>query len=283
MVLPPQKLYFETIRRIKRIAKEIAKELNITGPFNMQFLAKNNEVKVIECNLRASRSFPFVSKVFKHDFIETATCIMLGVPFTKPEKTMFDLDYIGVKASQFSFSRLSKADPVLGVDMSSTGEVGCLGEDYHDAILKAMLSVGYRIPQKNILISSGPIKSKVDLLSTCKLLVENGYTLHATGGSSRFLDDNNVPNILVYWPDEDKQPNSLELLKQRKIDLVINIPKNLSKAELHRDYIIRRSSIDFNIPLLTNTRLARAFVEAFCAKKQDDISILSWDEFKLNS
>ena len=283
MVLPPQKLYFETIRRIKRIAKEIAKELNITGPFNMQFLAKNNEVKVIECNLRASRSFPFVSKVFKHDFIETATCIMLGVPFTKPEKTMFDLDYIGVKASQFSFSRLSKADPVLGVDMSSTGEVGCLGEDYHDAILKAMLSVGYRIPQKNILISSGPIKSKVDLLSTCKLLVENGYTLHATGGSSRFLDDNNVPNILVYWPDEDKQPNSLELLKQRKIDLVINIPKNLSKAELHRDYIIRRSSIDFNIPLLTNTRLARAFVEAFCAKKQDDISILSWAEFKLNS
>ncbi|HOS84651.1 MAG TPA: carbamoyl-phosphate synthase (glutamine-hydrolyzing) large subunit [Bacteroidales bacterium] len=283
MVLPPQKLYFKTIRRIKRIAKEIAKELNISGPFNMQFLAKNNDVKVIECNLRASRSFPFVSKVFKHDFIETATCIMLGVPFTKPEKTMFDLDYIGVKASQFSFSRLSKADPVLGVDMSSTGEVGCLGEDYHDAILKSMLSVGYRIPQKNILISSGPIKSKVDLLSTCKLLVENGYILHATGGSSRFLDENNIPNILVYWPDEDKQPNSLELLREKKIDLVINIPKNLSKAELHRDYIIRRSSIDFNIPLLTNARLARAFVEAFCNKKQDDISILSWDEFKLNS
>ena len=283
MVLPPQKLYFETIRRIKRIAKEIAKELNISGPFNMQFLAKNNEVKVIECNLRASRSFPFVSKVFKHDFIETATCIMLGVPFKMPEKTMFDLDYIGVKASQFSFSRLSKADPVLGVDMSSTGEVGCLGEDYHDAILKSMLSVGYRIPKQNILISSGPIKSKVALLSTCRLLIENGFTLFATGGSSKFLDDNNVPNTEVFWPDENREPNSLEMLRQRKIDLVINIPKNLSKGELQRDYTIRRSAIDFNIPLVTNTRLAKAFIEAFCSKKEDDISILSWDEFKLNS
>lgn len=281
MVLPPQKLYFETIRRIKRIAKQIAKELNISGPFNMQFLAKNNQIKVIECNLRASRSFPFVSKVFKHDFIETATCIMLGVPHKKPPKSMFDLDYIGVKASQFSFSRLSKADPVLGVDMSSTGEVGCLGDDYHDAILKSMLSVGYRIPKKNILISSGPIKSKVDLLSTCKLLIEHGFTIYATGGSSRFLDENNVENTLIYWPDEDKQPNSLEYLREKKIDLVINIPKDLSKAELARDYTIRRSAIDFNIPLLTNARLAKAFVESFCNKKIEDISILSWDEFKI--
>lgn len=282
MVLPPQKIYFETIRRIKKTAKDIAKELNISGPFNMQFLAKNNEIKVIECNLRASRSFPFVSKVFKHDFIETATNIMLGATFTKPEKSLFDLDYIGVKASQFSFSRLAKADPVLGVDMSSTGEVGCLGLDYHDAILKAMLSVGYKIPKKNILLSSGPIKSKVDLLETCSLLIANGYNIYATGGSSRFLDENAIPNTLVYWPDEDKTPNSLELLRNKTIDLVINIPKNLSKDELHRDYIIRRSAIDFNIPLLTNARLARAFVESFCAKSQDDISILSWDEFKIN-
>jgi len=282
MVLPPQKLYFETIRRIKRVAKDIAKELNISGPFNMQFLAKENDIKVIECNLRASRSFPFVSKVFKHDFIETATCIMLGVPFKRPEKSMFDLDYIGVKASQFSFSRLSKADPVLGVDMSSTGEVGCLGVDYNDAILKSMLSVGYKIPKKNILISSGPITSKVDLLSTTQKLVENGYSIFATGGSSRFLDENNVPNTLLYWPDEDKQPNSMDYLKEKKIDLVINIPKNLSKDELERDYKIRRSSIDFNIPLLTNSRLAKAFVDSFCARKQEDISILSWDEFKLN-
>jgi len=281
MVLPPQKIYFETVRRIKRIAREIAKELSISGPFNMQFLAKNNDIKVIECNVRASRSFPFVSKVFKHDFIETATCIMLNEPFSKPHKSFFDLDYIGVKASQFSFSRLSKADPILGVDMSSTGEVGCLGEDYHDAILKSMLSVGYRIPKKNILISSGPIKSKVDLLSTCKLLVEHGFTIYATGGSSRFLDENNVENTYIYWPDEDMQPNSLEYLREKKIDLVINIPKNLSKAELDRDYTIRRSAIDFNIPLLTNARLTKAFVQAFCNKKLEDISILSWDEFKI--
>ncbi len=281
MVLPPQKIYFETVRRIKRIAREIAKELSISGPFNMQFLAKNNDIKVIECNVRASRSFPFVSKVFKHDFIETATCIMLNEPFSKPHKSFFDLDYIGVKASQFSFSRLSKADPILGVDMSSTGEVGCLGEDYYDAILKSMLSVGYRIPEKNILISSGPIKSKVALLSTCKLLVEHGFTIYATGGSSRFLDENNVENTYIYWPDEDMQPNSLEYLREKKIDLVINIPKNLSKAELDRDYTIRRSAIDFNIPLLTNARLTKAFVQAFCNKKLEDISILSWDEFKI--
>ncbi|MFO7868578.1 MAG: carbamoyl-phosphate synthase (glutamine-hydrolyzing) large subunit [Bacteroidales bacterium] len=281
MVLPPQKLYFETIRRIKRVAKEIALELQISGPFNMQFLAKNNDIKVIECNLRASRSFPFVSKVFKHDFIETATCIMLGVPYEKPHKSMFDLDYIGVKASQFSFARLSKADPVLGVDMSSTGEVGCLGDDFDDAILKSMLSVGNRIPEKNILISSGPIKSKVDLLSTCKLLVEHKYKIYATGGTSKFLDENKIENTYIYWPDEDKEPNSLEYLKEKKIDLVINIPKNLSKAELDRDYTIRRSAVDFNIPLLTNARLAKAFVEAFCMRKQEDISILSWKEYKI--
>ncbi len=282
MVLPPQKLYFETIRRIKKAAKQIAMELQISGPFNMQFLAKDNDIKVIECNLRASRSFPFVSKVFKHNFIETATCIMLGVPFETPEKGMFDLDYIGVKASQFSFARLSKADPVLGVDMSSTGEVGCLGEDYHDAILKSMLSVGYRIPEKNVLISSGPITSKVDLLSTCNLLKKNGYELFATSGTSKFLEENGIENTFLYWPDEDMQPNSLEYLKEKKIDLVINIPKNLSEKELDRDYTIRRSAIDFNIPLLTNSRLAKAFVEAICYKKKEDISILSWDEFKLN-
>lgn len=280
MVLPPQKLYFETIRRIKKIAKAIAKELNISGPFNMQFLARENEVKVIECNLRASRSFPFVSKVLKVNFIELATQVMLEKPYIKPDKSIFDLDYIGVKASQFSFSRLSKADPVLGVDMSSTGEVGCIGEDYHDAIMKAMLSVGYRIPKKNILISSGNIKSKVDLLSTCKLLQENKFQIYATRGTQKFLEENGVAAIAVGWPDEtDAEINSLELIRNKEVHMVINIPKNLSSKELSNDYQIRRSAIDFNIPLVTNERLAKAFIEAFCKMSIDDISIKAWGEY----
>jgi len=279
MVLPPQKLYFETIRRIKKVAKKIAKALNISGPFNMQFLARENEIKVIECNLRASRSFPFVSKVLKVNFIELATKIMLGVSYEKPHKSIFDLDHIGVKASQFSFSRLSKADPVLGVDMSSTGEVGCIGDDYNDAILKSMLSVGYRIPEKKILISSGDIKSKVDLLESCQLLVEHGYELYATRGTQKFLADNGVNAIAVGWPDEKEELNSLELIRNKEIHLVINIPKNLSSDELNNDYQIRRSAIDYNVPLVTNGRLAKAFIDAFCKMSIDEISITSWCEY----
>ncbi|MFQ3579210.1 MAG: ATP-grasp domain-containing protein, partial [Bacteroidales bacterium] len=283
MVLPPQKLYLETIRRIKRIAKQTAKALEISGPFNMQFLAKNNDIKVIECNLRASRSFPFVSKVLKYNFIELATKIMLSIPYEKPDKSMFEIDYTGVKASQFSFSRLSKADPVLGVEMASTGEVGCLGDDFHDAILKAMLSVGYRIPKKNILISSGPIKSKVELLEACKLLQDKGYNLFATGGTADFLQKNGVNATVLHWPDDERKPNTLDYIKERKIDMVINIPKNLSKTELDNDYTIRRSAIDFNIPLITNARLARVFIEAFCKMSIDDLTIKSADEFKILS
>jgi len=279
MVLPPQKLYFETIRRIKKVAKKIAKALNISGPFNMQFLARENEIKVIECNLRASRSFPFVSKVLKVNFIELATKIMLEVSYEKPHKSIFDLDHIGVKASQFSFSRLSKADPVLGVDMSSTGEVGCIGDDYNDAILKSMLSVGYRIPEKKILISSGDIKSKVDLLESCQLLVEHGYELYATRGTQKFLADNGVNAIAVGWPDEKEELNSLELIRNKEIHLVINIPKNLSSDELNNDYQIRRSAIDYNVPLVTNGRLAKAFIDAFCKMSIDEISITSWCEY----
>lgn len=281
IVLPPQKLYFETVRRVKKIARQIAKELNISGPFNMQFLAKNNEVKVIECNLRASRSFPFVSKVLKHNFIETATLIMLELPYERPSKNQFDLDYIGVKASQFSFSRLSKADPVLGVDMASTGEVGCIGDDYHDAVLKSMLSVGYRIPAKNILISSGPTKSKVTLLDSCHQLIAKGYNLFATPGTQRFLAENGIEATTLYWPDDNKKPNTLDYLKEKKIDMVVNIPKNLSKTELDNDYTIRRASIDYNIPLVTNARLAAAFIESFCKMGIEDISIKGWDEFKI--
>ena len=281
IVLPPQKLYFETVRRIKKIARQIAKELNISGPFNMQFLAKNNDVKVIECNLRASRSFPFVSKVLKHNFIETATLIMLELPYNRPLKNQFDLDYIGVKASQFSFSRLSKADPVLGVDMASTGEVGCIGDDYHDAVLKAMLSVGYRIPAKNILISSGPTKSKVAILDACRLLISKEYNLFATPGTQRFLAENGIPATTLYWPDDAQQPNTIDYIKEKKLDMIINIPKNLSKTELDNDYTIRRMSIDYNIPLITNDRLATAFIESFCKKKIEDITIKHWAEFKI--
>ena len=278
---PPQKLYVETVRRIKKVAGQIAQALNISGPFNIQFLAKNNDIKVIECNLRASRSFPFVSKVLKINFIELATKVMMGLPVEKPGKNEFDLDYVGIKASQFSFSRLQKADPVLGVDMASTGEVGCLGLDTSEAILKAMLSVGYQIPQKNILLSTGSAKQKADMLEAAQLLHEKGYNLFATGGTHQFLTDNGIPAVKVYWPSEsDHEPQALEMLHNKQIDLVVNIPKNLTQKELDNGYKIRRAAIDFNIPLITNARLASAFIEAFCSLSIDDIQIKSWDEYK---
>ena len=278
---PPQKLYVETVRRIKRISREIARELNISGPFNIQYLAKDNDIKVIECNLRASRSFPFVSKVLKINFIELATKVMLGIPVQKPDKNLFDLDYVGIKASQFSFNRLQKADPVLGVDMASTGEVGCIGSDTSCAILKAMLSVGYRIPQKNILLSTGTPKQKVDMLSEARMLQKKGYKLFATGGSSKFLTENGVENTRVYWPSEpDMQPQALEMLHKKEIDMVVNIPKNLTAGELDNGYKIRRAAIDLNIPLITNARLASAFINAFCTMTPDDLAIKSWEEYK---
>lgn len=279
LVFPAQKIYFETMRRVKKISKRIAKELNISGPFNIQYLAKNNEIKVIECNLRASRSFPFVSKVLKHNFIDTATRIMLDAPFSKPDSSVFDLDYIGVKASQFSFSRLQNTDPVLGVDMSSTGEVGCIGEDFSDAILKSMLSVGYKIPEKGILISSGEMKSKVDLLEACKLLGEKGYDLYASHGTQKFLEENGIKATDVNWPDEDGENNIRQMIVDKRFDLIINIPKNVTKRELTNGYIIRRGAVDFNIPLITNARLASAFITAFCNLDKDDLEIKSWNEY----
>lgn len=278
---PAQKLYVETVRRIKKISKQIAKELNISGPFNIQYLAKGNEIKVIECNLRASRSFPFVSKVLKINFIELATRIMLGLPVEKPNKNEFDLDYVGIKASQFSFNRLQKADPVLGVDMASTGEVGCIGDDVSEAILKSMLAVGQRIPEKNILLSTGMAKQKVAMLDAAKLLTSKGYNLYATGGTHRFLEENGVPSTLVYWPSETgKEPQALKMLHEKKIDMVVNIPRDLSAGELDNGYKIRRASIDLNIPLITNARLASAFINAFCTLSVDDIQIKSWQEYK---
>jgi len=279
MVFPPQKLYFETVRRIKKITRQIAKELNITGPFNIQFLAKNNDIKVIECNLRASRSLPFVSKVLKTNLIELATKLMMGIPVEKPKKSIFDLEYIGVKASQFSFSRLQKADPILGVDMSSTGEVGCIGEDYYDAILKSMLSVGYKIPKKSVLLSTGPIKDKVYLLESCHLLDNHGYTIYATPGTEEFLRGNGIPATILHWPDDQSSPTVTDYIRSGKIDLVINIPKNLTQGELKNDYTIRRSSIDFNVPLITNAHLAAAFINAFCKLDLEDISIKAWKEY----
>ena len=276
---PPQKLYVGTMRRIKRISRQIAKELEISGPFNIQFLARDNDIKVIECNLRASRSFPFVSKVLKYNFIELATKIMLGVEVNKPDTSLFDLDYVGIKASQFSFNRLQKADPVLGVDMASTGEVGCIGEDSPCAVLKAMLSVGYRIPRKNILLSTGNAKQKAEMLGAAKMLVEKGYKLFATGGTSRFLTEQGVENTLVYWPGETGEPQALEMLHRKEIDMVVNIPKNLTAGELGNGYRIRRAAIDLNIPLLTNARLAGAFIGAFCTMGPDDIAIRSWSEY----
>ena len=277
---PPQKLYVETIRRIKKISRQIAKALNISGPFNIQYLAKNNDIKVIECNLRASRSFPFVSKTLKINFIDLATKVMLGIPVEKPNKNAFDLDYVGIKASQFSFSRLQGADPVLGVDMSSTGEVGCIGENTSEALLKSMLSVGYKIPQKNILLSTGGPKQKASMLDAAKKLYEKGYSLYATGGTHKYLNDNGIPAIRVYWPSEsDKEPQALDMLHKKQIDMVVNIPKNLSSAELTNGYKIRRAAIDLNVPLLTNARLASAFIDAFCDMTVDEIEIKSWGEY----
>jgi carbamoyl-phosphate synthase large subunit len=276
---PPQKIYVETIRRIKNIARKIAQSLNISGPFNIQFLAKDNYIKVIECNLRSSRSFPFVSKVLKINFIELATKVMLGLPVSKPEKSAFDLDYVGIKASQFSFARLQQADPVLGVDMASTGEVGCIGDDFSEAILKSLLSVGYRIPKKRILISSGATKEKVDLLDACKLLTDKDFEIFATRGTQRFLEENGVPATAVLWPDEEGDLNVRRMLENKQFDLVINIPKDNSKRELANDYFIRRGAIDFNIPLLTNARLASAFIRAFCTMTENEIKIKSWDEY----
>ena len=280
LVFPAQKIYFETARRIKKVAKTIAKELNISGPFNIQFLAKNNYVKVIECNLRASRSFPFVSKVLKRNFIETASRIMLDADYTKPDKSAFDIDWIGVKASQFSFARLHNADPVLGVDMSSTGEVGCLGDDFNEALLSAMVAVGNKIPKKSILVSSGEAKSKVDLLEPCRLLDIKGYQIYATAGTAKFLNENGIKATAVSWPDEEGDLNIMKMFTNHVFELVVNIPKDHSKRELTNGYKIRRAAIDHNIPLITNARLASAFINAFCSMKENDIQIKSWQEYK---
>ena len=280
ILFPPQKLYVETVRRIKRVSKEIAAALHINGPFNIQFMARDNDILVIECNLRASRSFPFVSKVLKLNLIELATKVMLGLNVEKPNKNLFDLDYVGIKASQFSFNRLQKADPVLGVDMSSTGEVGCLGDDTNQALLNAMLSVGHRIPKHTVLLSTGGAKQKAELLETARTLIKHGYELYATGGTSRYLAENGVANTMVYWPsDEGKQPQALTLMHERKIDMVVNIPKDLTQHELTNGYKIRRTAIDLNIPLITNSRLASAFIHAFCTLNLDDLEIKSWSEY----
>jgi carbamoyl-phosphate synthase large subunit len=280
MVFPAQKIYFETARRIKRISRQIARELNISGPFNIQFLARDNDIKVIECNLRSSRSMPFVSKVLRTNLIELATRVMLELPVEKPSKTLFELDYVGVKAPQFSFSRLAKADPVLGVDMSSTGEVGCIGEGFYEAILKAMFSVGYRIPKGAVLLSTGPARSKVELLNSARALREKGHKLYATRGTQQFLKDAGIEAEVAYWPDEQKSPNTIDLIRSREVDLVINIPKDLSADELNNDYSIRRSAVDFNVPLITNARLASAFILAFCKLDISDLAIKSWEEYR---
>ena len=277
---PPQKLYVETVRRCKRVGRQIAKELHINGPFNIQFMARDNDILVIECNLRASRSFPFVSKVLKINLIELATRVMLGLPVEKPSKNLFDLDYVGIKASQFSFNRLQKADPVLGVDMSSTGEVGCLGDDTNTALLKSMLSVGHRIPKNNILLSTGGAKQKVAMLDAAKMLIDHGYNLYATGGTSKFLTENGIQNTHVLWPSEEgDEPKALDLLHNHTIDMVVNIPKNLTSSELTNGYKIRRAAIDLNVPLITNARLASAFIYAFCTTKLEDIGIKAWSEY----
>ena len=276
----PCNTFRDVITTIKKVSKMIAKELNISGPFNIQFLAKNNFVKVIECNLRASRSFPFVSKVLKRNFIETATRIMLDAPYTKPDKSAFDIDWIGIKASQFSFARLHKADPVLGVDMSSTGEVGCIGDDFNEALLSAMIAVGNSIPKKNILVSSGAAKSKVDLLEPCRMLDAKGYTIYGTHGTAKFLNDNGIKATAVCWPDEEGDLNIMDMFSNHAFELVVNIPKDHSKRELTNGYKIRRAAIDHNIPLITNARLASAFIDAFCNMNVEDIQIKSWQEYK---
>ena len=279
MVFPAQHIYFSTIRQIKKIARKIAKELNISGPFNIQFLAKNRQVRVIECNLRASRSFPFVSKILKRNFIETATKIMLDAPYSKPDRSEFDIDRIGVKASQFSFARLQNADPVLGVDMSSTGEVGCLGDDLNEALLNALIATGYRIPKKSVLISSGGVKGKVDLLEPVRELAKNGYKIYATGGTAKFFNENGVKATAVAWPDENGENNVMDMIADHQFELIINVPKNHTKRELTNGYRIRRGAIDHNIPLMTNTRLAKAFIQAFCDLKEEDIKVKSWQEY----
>ena len=277
---PPQKLYVETMRRIKKVSARIAKELNISGPFNIQFLAKNNDIKVIECNLRASRSFPFVSKVLKINFIDLATRVMLGQNVEKPSKSAFDLDYVGIKASQFSFSRLGGADPVLGVDMASTGEVACLGDDTNEAVLKSLLAVGLRIPKKGVLMSTGTPRQKADMLDAARELHKAGLSIYATEGTCRFLHENGIPAIRVFWPSEaDRRPQVVELLHDRQVDLVINMPKNFTGAELSNGRMIRRAAVDLNIPLLTNARLASAFIHAFTSLPLDDIEIKCWEEY----
>ena len=281
LVFPSQNIYFETMRRVKKISKQIAKALQITGPFNIQYLAKNNDIKVIECNLRASRSFPFVSKVLNRNFIETATRIMLGAEYSKPDKSVFDIEHIGVKASQFSFARLHKADPILGVDMASTGEVGCIGDDFNEALLSSLIAVGTTIPEKNIMVSSGDAKSKVDLLEPCRELSKNGYNIYATVGTQKFLAENGINATVVGWPDdEDSELKITDMMAGKKFDLVINIPKNQTRRELTNGYKIRRAAIDHNIPLLTNARLASAFIHAFCTVKETEIPIKAWDEYK---
>lgn len=280
MLFPPQKIYVETVRRIKRISRLIAEDLRISGPFNIQFLAKDNDVMVIECNLRASRSFPFISKVLKTNFITLATQVMLGRPVQKPDKSLFDLDYVGVKASQFSFSRLQKADPVLGVEMVSTGEVGCIGDNYYEAILKAMMSVGYSIPEKGVLFSSGPTRSKIELLNSARMLQEKGLAIYATGGTHDFFTKNGIRSVMLHWPGDDGSPNTMEFLREKKIDLVVNIPKDLSKSELDNDYRIRRSAVDFNIPLITNARLASAFIYSVCKVPLEEMGIQSWEQYQ---
>ena len=282
---PPQKLYVETVRRIKRISRQIAKALNINGPFNIQYMARENDILVIECNLRASRSFPFVSKVLKMNMIDLATKVMLGLPVEKPSKNLFDLDYVGIKASQFSFNRLQKADPVLGVDMASTGEVGCIGDNTDTALLKAMLSVGHRIPKKTVLLSTGGAKQKAEMLDAARMLVKHGYELYATDGTSKYLTENGVENTRALWPSEEEGaagnvPSALDLLHNHQIDMVVNIPKDLTTHELTNGYKIRRAAIDLNVPLITNARLAAAFIEAFCKVGLDGIGIKSWSEYK---
>ncbi|MCQ2259561.1 MAG: carbamoyl phosphate synthase large subunit, partial [Bacteroidaceae bacterium] len=279
MMFPAQHIYFSTVRKIKQVARAIAKELNISGPFNIQFLAKNLSLKVIECNLRASRSFPFVSKILKRNFIETATKIMLGAEYSRPDKSEFDIDRIGVKASQFSFARLQNADPVLGVDMSSTGEVGCLGDSVEEALLNALIATGYSLPKKNILLSSGGAKGKVQLLEPAQKLVKNGYTIYATAGTAKFLQENGVEATVVAWPDEEGDNKVMDLISNHVFDLIINVPKNQTKRELTNGYKIRRGAIDHNIPLMTNARLAQAFINAFCTMKQGDIQIKAWQDY----
>jgi carbamoyl-phosphate synthase large subunit len=280
MVLPPQRTFLETTRRVKKIAREISQALRIDGPFNIQFVAKDNDVKVIECNLRASRSFPFVSKIFNVNFIDIATRVIMGHPVQRYDRSAFDLEYVGVKAPQFSFTRLSGADPTLGVEMASTGEVACLGDDFEEAFLKSLLSVGYRLPVKSILLSTGPIEAKAEFLPSTRKLQEMGMKFYATGGTARFMAENNIPAELVHWPLEDEKPNVLDLLRSGKIDLVINIPKNYQEEELTNDYIIRRTAVDFAIPLFTNVQLARRFVEAVSRKSLADLQIKSWKEYR---